>query len=187
MKRTTMGTAGVAAALLLPGTAMAHAGHDAAGFGAGFAHPFAGLDHLAAMVMVGLWAGLAYRQRRWAVPGLFVGAMLAGFAWGAAGLAFPLVEPLLVASVVVLALAILARFAFDARPPLAVAAPVVAMLAVAHGVAHGAEMPGAADPAGFACGLGAATILLHLAGLATATLLDRARPVRGARRPEWLR
>lgn len=153
----------IAALLLAPLPSLAHPGHaEPAGFLAGLLHPVGGLDHLLAMVMVGLWAGLLGGPARLALPAAFLAAMLAGFGLGAAGSALPGVEAGILASVVVLAaLALLA-----VRMPLPAAAGIVALGGLFHGQAHGAEMVG--DAAAYAAGFLLATAALHAAGLALA-------------------
>ena len=85
----------VAAALLLPLPALAHTGIGPVdGFTAGFAHPLGGLDHLMAMLGIGLWAGLLGGRATWALPAAFLGAMALGGALGMAGLGLPIVEAL---------------------------------------------------------------------------------------------
>src|SRR3546814_19257338 len=88
------------------------------------------------MLMVGLWAGIAFPRFWWVCPAAFISFMLGGFAHGAAGGAFPIDEMLILASLVGLALALLA----DARPQLALSAAVIALFAIGHGFAHGSEM-----------------------------------------------
>src|SRR3546814_6390195 len=78
------------------------------------------------MLMVGLWAGIAFPRFWWVCPAAFISFMLGGFAHGAAGGAFPIAEMLILASLVGLALALLA----DARPPLALSAAVIALFAI---------------------------------------------------------
>src|SRR3546814_7447739 len=118
-----------------------YAGHDTlSGFAAGLLHPLSGVDHLLAMLMVGLWAGIAFPRFWWVCPAAFISFMLGGFAHGAAGGAFPIAEMLILASLVGLALALLA----DARPPLALSAAGVALFAIGPGVAHGGAMGGGA-------------------------------------------
>jgi len=153
----------LAAALLLPATALAHPGHaEPQGFVAGLLHPVGGLDHVLAMVMVGLWAGLLGGAARLALPGTFLGAMLAGFGLGAAGVSLPGVEASILASVVVLAAVSL----LAVRVPVAAAAGLVALAGLFHGHAHGTEMAGAVTT--YAAGFLAATAVLHGAGLALA-------------------
>src|SRR5690606_18725043 len=95
----------VAAAALVASPALAHVGpgaHDS--FAAGFGHPFSGLDHMLAMVAVGLWAAMLGGRALILVPAAFVGVMMLGFIAGAAGVPLPFVEPAILASVVVLGL-----------------------------------------------------------------------------------
>jgi urease accessory protein len=150
--------------------AFAHVGvHPESGFGAGFGHPFGGLDHLLAMTAVGLWAGLARPSRPWLWPATFVAAMLAGFAGGSAGVQVGGAEALIVASVVALGLAATARL----KVPAAAGCAVVAAAGLAHGYAHGVEAPAGAGVAGFVAGFVLASIILHLAGLALAWTAQR--------------
>lgn len=149
-----------AALILTPSVALAHPGHGF-GFDSGVLHPFSGADHLLAMVGVGVWAAQQVRGR-WALPLTFVTAMAAGF-----GLGLPLpVEPMILASVVLLGLAVTLAL----RAPLAVTLPLVAVMGLAHGTAHGAEGSGM----GFALGMIAATAALHAIGAALGLTLNRA-------------
>ncbi|MEP9354186.1 HupE/UreJ family protein [Xanthobacter sp. KR7-65] len=181
MNRTarTAGLGAVAAALtLLPQVAFAHTGvGDAHGFSHGFAHPLGGLDHLLAMVTVGVFAGQLGGRATWAVPVTFVALMAAGGALGVAGVALPFVELGIALSVVVLGLCV----ASGVKAPLAAAMAVVGFFAVFHGHAHGTEMP--ADASGLAYGLGfvSATTLLHLAGIGLGLAIARMGAARGER------
>ncbi|MBI3044894.1 MAG: HupE/UreJ family protein [Betaproteobacteria bacterium] len=157
-------------ALLASGAAMAHVGvHSAGGFTAGFAHPFVGLDHLLAMVAVGLWAVQLGGRHLLALPAAFVLAMVAGALLGAAGIAMPLVEIAIALSVVVMGL-LLAM-----SPPAAWrwAIPLIAAFGVVHGHAHGAEMPAFAEPWQYFAGFAAATAALHALGVGGGVLLQR--------------
>ena len=78
--------------LLSPTLALAHPGHDHAGVLSGIAHPIFGLDHLLAMVAVGLWAAQQTGKARWALPLIFVATMLLGGLAGFAGIEMPLME-----------------------------------------------------------------------------------------------
>lgn len=147
-------------------TGVAPHGH---GFVAGFAHPVFGLDHLAAMVAVGLWAARLGGRALWAVPAAFVTLLAGGAVVGASGLGLPAVEMVITASVVVLGL----LAALGLRLPLAPAAALVAAFGVFHGHAHGAEMPALADPLAYGLGFAAATALLHAAGLGLGLMLPR--------------
>lgn len=144
-------------------TAFAHPGHETASFLTGFAHPFGGLDHLLAMLAVGLYAAHQSGTARRALPAGFVLAMLAGAGLGVAGIALPAVEAGISASVLVLGLLI----ALAARLPLGAALPLVAAFALFHGHAHHAEM-GGANLASYVAGFALATALLHGIGYALA-------------------
>jgi len=158
---------------VLPIPALAHTGGaHATGFLAGLAHPPGGADHLAAMIAVGLWAGLLGGRAALALPAAFLAAMALGFGLGAAGTALPMVEAGIAASVIVLGTAV----ALAARPPRAVRAPLALSLGLAalfgllHGHAHGTEMADGATPLAYAAGFLLATAALHGAGLALARL-----------------
>jgi urease accessory protein len=127
---------------------------------AGFSHPFFGLDHILAMVAVGLWAALLGGRAIWIVPAAFVLTMLVGFGLAIGGLPVPLVEPVVLASVIVVGL--LAATALQA--PVALAAAMVGFLAFFHGHAHGGEL-GAAGAWPFAIGFASATAILHAIGI----------------------
>lgn len=151
--------------------ALAHTGVEPHlhGLGSGFAHPLGGIDHVLAMVAVGLWAGLVGGRAAWAWPAAFVTAMAGAAMLGMAGVALPGVEVAIALSVVALG----SLVALGTRAPLALGAAACAVFAVAHGWAHGMEMP--ADAAGAAYGIGfiAATAALHGAGLALVQLGGR--------------
>jgi urease accessory protein len=154
------------------GPALAHTGHEhAVSFAAGFRHPWSGLDHMLAMVAVGLWAGMNGGKARWAWPVAFVGVMVVGGALGIAGVALPMVESGILASVVVLGLLVLAAV----RLPVAVGAALIALFALMHGHAHGGELPVEAAAASYAGGFAIATALLHGIGLAATYVADGAR------------
>lgn len=130
-------------------------------FVAGFTHPLFGLDHVLAMVVVGVWAALLGGTAVWIVPAAFVCTMQAGFGLALAGVPLPFVEPGILASIVVLGL--LAALAFQV--PATAGAAIVAVFAMLHGHAHGGEM-GAAGALPYAGGFAVATAGLHIAGLA---------------------
>lgn len=145
---------------LAPTLALAHAGHahHEHGFAAGFSHPFTGLDHLAAMLAVGLWSALSQRGRAMLLAPLsFASLLLAGALLGAAGLNLPGVEPMVAASVLVLGLVAAARWRLGGGA----SAALVGGFALFHGLAHGGELQGGAALAGMV----AATALLHALGL----------------------
>lgn len=164
----------VVIASALAGPALAHTGVGAVhGFGAGLLHPLFGVDHVLAMVAVGLWAGLTGGRARLAYPLAFVGMMVLSGLWGMSGAALPGVEIGIAVSVVVLGLAIALR----ATPPLAAGAAACAIFAIFHGHAHGAELPQASSGLGYALGFVLATAALHGAGLWLAGLLAARAPL----------
>jgi len=149
-----------AALAALPALALAHIGADGAvhhGFAAGFLHPFTGVDHLLAMLLVGAWSATLQR-RWWLAPLAFVALLPCGALLASAGLALPAVESVVALSVVLLG-ALLAK---RTQWPAAAMAAVAALFALFHGAAHGAELAGMAALAGMVL----ATALLHGAGLA---------------------
>src|SRR5262245_41803488 len=129
------------AAIMLMGfgsAAVAHVGdHGPTGFVAGLAHPFPGLDHLLALVAVGLWASQLGGPALWLLPVTFPAVMALGAAIGIGGLALPWVEAGIASSVLVLG----AVVALALRPSLAVSVPVIALFALLHGYAHGLDLP----------------------------------------------
>lgn len=162
MKRLlVLRTLALAAAAFAAPLAWAHTGHGVAGAASGFAHPFAGLDHLLAMLAIGAWAAQQADRARWAIPLAFVAAMAVGALAGFAGLSLPAVEPMIAASVVALGLAVAAAV----RAPVAAGVAVAALFALFHGHAHGMEAAG--QPlAAYLAGLLLATGLLHATGFA---------------------
>ena len=153
---------------LAPTAALAHTGvGDTSGFAHGFMHPLGGLDHLLAMILVGLFAyGLGGRAL-WLVPLTFVGVMALGGFLGVAEIPVPFIEIGIALSVVVLG----AVVAFGIKPPVAAAMAMVGLFAIFHGHAHGTEMP--MDASGLAYGVGfmLATALLHAAGVGIGMLI----------------
>ncbi len=128
----------LAAVTLAPAAAFAHAGHgEHSEFIHGFLHPMTGLDHILAMVTVGILAYQIGGRALWLVPATFLAVMAVGGLLGVAGVSFYFVEPGIAASVVVLG----AIVALALKPPVAVAMGLVALFAVFHGYAHGIEAP----------------------------------------------
>lgn len=155
--------------LAVAGPALAHPGHTAASdLMSGFVHPLSGLDHLLAMVAVGLLAARLGGSARWSAPAAFLSLAAVGGVMSAARVGLPFVELGVAASVLLLGLVITSR----RRLSTLAAASFVGGLAVFHGYAHGAEMP--ADGSGLAHGAGflAATALLLLAGVAAGTAFN---------------
>ncbi len=161
------------AAALLPALAQAHPwpGHSHS-FTGGLSHPLNGLDHILAMVAVGLWAAQLGGRALWLVPASFVTLMSVGGVLGMAGLALPGVETGILVSVLALGLLIAAA----ARLPLAASMAVVGVFALFHGHAHGAEMPAAASSLAYGAGFILATALLHACGMALGFLAQKRLP-----------
>jgi len=161
---------GALALLLSPALAFAHPGHGDNGLIAGISHPLGGLDHLLAMLAVGLWAAQQQGAARWALPCTFVGTLLIGGLLGFEGLNLPALEGGIAASVFALGLAV----ALAVRPPLGMAVGATALFALFHGVAHGLELPEMSSPWTYATGFVAATAVLHAAGYALVRVLPQA-------------
>lgn len=164
-------TRGLAAVLaLLPAAAMAHTGTGAhVDAMHGFLHPLTGLDHILAMVAVGVIAARLGGKSLWAVPAAFVGAMVVGGAAGYYGVPLPMVEQGIAISVIAMGLAV----AIGLKLPVVPAMALVAAFAVFHGHAHGAEGADAGSFLGYAAGFVIATSLLHAAGIVLGVLLNR--------------
>jgi urease accessory protein len=137
------------------------------GFTAGFTHPLLGTDHLLAMVSVGIWGAQLGAPAIWMLPIGFPLIMAAGGAMGVLGV--PLPAPELIIALSVFALGVLVARA--EQLPLAAAFVIVAVFAVAHGHAHGAELPAAANALAFSVGFVVATGMLHAAGVAIGLLV----------------
>ena len=161
---------GALALLLAPALAFAHPGHGENGLIAGISHPLGGLDHLLAMLAVGLWAAQQQGAARWALPCTFVGTLLIGGMLGFEGMNLPALESGIAASVLALGLAV----ALAVRPPLAMAVGATALFALFHGVAHGLELPEMSSPWTYAMGFVAGTAALHAAGYAVVRVLPQA-------------
>jgi urease accessory protein len=147
--------------LLAPTAALAHTGHGAtASLVAGLAHPLSGLDHLTVMLAVGALAALKGGRALWLWPTSFVGVMIAGALLGMAQVQLPLVEPAILASVVVLGLLV----ALAINLPTWLGALVIGVSALFHGHAHGAEAAGLGG-ATYMIGFIATTAALHLGGI----------------------
>ncbi|MDI4657397.1 HupE/UreJ family protein [Xanthobacter autotrophicus] len=178
MRHTARTALAVAAFSVLPQLAFAHTGVGAVhGFDAGFAHPMGGLDHLLAMVTVGVFAFQLGGRALWAVPLSFVALMAVGGALGISGIDVPFVELGIGLSVVVLGAAV----AFGVKAPLALAMAVVGFFALFHGHAHGAEMPDDASGLAYGVGFMIATALLHVAGLGLGMAIGRFGETHGTR------
>jgi urease accessory protein len=154
-------------ALLWPALALAHVESGRAeGFFAGLHHPVSGLDHVLAMVSVGLWGAQLGPPALWILPVTFPVVMALGGLLGLLGVPLPGVEIGIAVSALVLGLAVSAAW----RPPLWAAAVIVGLFAIFHGHAHGTELPAGASGLAYSLGFVAATGLLHAAGIGIGTI-----------------
>jgi len=156
--------------MLFPISAFAHTGvGDTAGFISGFSHPIGGMDHILAMIAVGLWAAQMGGRAIWAIPTSFVTLMILGGVVGILGIPIPYIEEGILVSVLVLGVLI----ATASRFPVSISALIVGFFAIFHGHAHGTEMPMTA--AGFTYGLGFAisTALLHTSGISIGIVFQK--------------
>jgi urease accessory protein len=157
--------------------ALAHPGHGSDTLAAGLMHPLTGLDHMLAMLAVGLVAAQRGGRALWLWPSSFVTAMLAGYGLGVSLPGSPLFEPGVLASVIVLA----ALATAQVRVPLVFGAGLIGACGLCHGYVHGAESPAGAGlsfPLGFAlvtAGLHAAGLMLGLAARRLTPALARSR------------
>ena len=148
--------------LALPALSHAHLlGHQAGGFASGLQHPISGLDHIVAMIAVGLWAAQLGKRALWVLPLTFPVVMVLGGALGFAGVSLPGIEIGIALSAVVLGILVLAR----KQAPLWIAALLVGVFAIFHGHAHGTELVAGQSGLTYAIGFVAMTALLHLAGI----------------------
>ncbi|MDF1747603.1 MAG: HupE/UreJ family protein [Alphaproteobacteria bacterium] len=160
----------IAGVTLMSGSAFAHEGAGmAGGFISGFTHPIFGLDHVVAMVAVGLWGAFLGRPAIYLLPIVFPVVMAFGGAMGVIGLPLPGVEIGIAGSAIVLGLLV----ALAVRPPIWIAACLVGAFAIFHGYAHGAELPHAANAITYSIGFVISTGLLHLTGIAFGLLVAK--------------
>jgi len=169
MKRAAV-TTFVAFLVFAPAATLAHPGHyGVGGLAHGFVHPVTGIDHVLAMIAVGVLAAQYGSRALWLVPMSFLVAMGVAGAIGMAGIPLQIVEVGIGLSVVVLGLMI----AFQIEPPTSVAEVVVGFFALFHGYAHGSEIPNGRAGLSFAVGFLIATALLLGAGVGLGLLLQR--------------
>ena len=154
--------------VLAPAIALAHTGHgDTGGLMHGFTHPITGIEHVLAMVAVGMLAAQLGGRALWLAPLGFVGVMAVAGALGMAGIELPFSEVGIALSVVVLGLAV----AFRLSLPVLAAVALVGFFALFHGHVHGAEMPAAASAVRYAVGFVGATAMLHAVGVGVGLLV----------------
>jgi urease accessory protein len=169
-------------AIFLPTSLFAHVGpHEVAtghsAFSVGLLHPWTGLDHLLAMIAVGLWATQIGGRALWLVPVSFLVAMGLGAALGQIGFTLPFMEQGIAASVFLLGLAI----AFAVKVPAIIPAILVGVFALFHGGAHGVEMPAGVSSLGYFAGFLLGTAALHALGLGLGLLLGKFTPAMAVR------
>ncbi len=146
-----------------PQIALAHiVGGEAIGFVSGFRHPISGLDHIIAMVAVGIWGAQLGRPALWLLPLTFPLIMAVGGFIGLIGLPLPGSEIAIALSGLCLGGAI----AFAWRPALPLAMTMVGLFGLFHGYAHGAELPPRQNALLYSAGFVLATGLLHATGIA---------------------
>lgn len=173
----TLPTAGLlafSAILLRARPALAHVeSGQAGGFLDGLAHPVTGVDHVVAMIAVGLWGAQLGAPAVWLLPVTFPIVMAFGGMLGLVGVALPGVEVGIALSGLLLGLAVVTAW----RPPLAVAAVLVGLFAVFHGHAHGTELPAGQNALLYSLGFVVATGTLHALGIAAGLVqrFDRGR------------
>ena len=150
------------AGLWAPATLFAHPrGGEATGFFAGLSHPVSGLDHVLAMIAVGLWGAQLGAPAVWLLPVTFPMVMAFGGTLGLLGVKLPGIEVGIALSAIGLGAAVL----FEARPKLWIAAVLVGFFAIFHGHAHGTELPAGASGVLYSIGFVIATGLLHATGI----------------------
>ncbi|MHC5108940.1 MAG: HupE/UreJ family protein [Planctomycetota bacterium] len=147
--------------LAWPAAAYAHTSGTASGFTSGLSHPVSGLDHVMAMIAVGIWGAQLGMPAVWVLPVAFPMVMAGGALLGLLGFPVPGVELGIAISAVVLGAMIL----LEARPPLVVALIMVGFFAIFHGNAHGTELPEGESGLLYSIGFVIATGLLHGVGI----------------------
>ncbi|MBN8571729.1 MAG: HupE/UreJ family protein [Ignavibacteria bacterium] len=139
------------------------------GFSNGFFHPLSGLDHILAMLAVGIWAAQMGGKAKWIIPITFVGLMSVGGVLGMNNINLPFAEIGILVSVVVLGVLILA----GVKLPMLVSSVLVGVFALCHGHTHGTELPAAASGVMYAAGFALTTIVLHLSGIGFGTAVNK--------------
>ena len=148
-------------------TALAHPQKgEAVGFLTGFRHPISGLDHVLAMVAVGLWGAQLGSPAIWVLPVAFPMVMAFGGMLGLMGVPLPGIEYGIALSAILLGAAVM----FEVRPPLGVSAALVGFFAIFHGHAHGTELPPGQSALLYSMGFVIATGCLHALGIGIGTV-----------------
>ncbi len=172
--RNTLGAGAAGITCLFAAGAEAHTfGAAGAGLTEGLIHPFIGIDHLLAMLAVGIWAAQLGGRSLWLLPLAFVAVMAGGAGLAQLGLDLALVEVMIAVSV----LALGSLVAGSIRVSAGVGMLTVSIFALFHGYAHGLELPEAGTPLAYAAGFVLATTCLHLIGIGVGI---------GLRQSQWL-
>jgi len=161
MNNNIMKVIGFTVLLIAAPFAEAHTGEVQSGFMSGLSHPFLGLDHLLAMLAVGIWAGKMGGKASWRVPLAFIIIMFVSALFSQGLVSMPLIENGIAVSLLLLGLFIV----LAVKLPVAMGMIVVSLFAVSHGVAHGVELPVAASPFWYVSGFFLTTALLHAVGV----------------------
>jgi urease accessory protein len=157
----------IAAIVLSAQTGFAHQQNgQAAGFLTGFRHPISGLDHVLAMLAVGIWGAQLGAPAIWVLPVAFPIVMAMGGMLGLMGVPLPGIEYGIALSAVLLGTAVM----LEIRPPIGVAAALVGFFAVFHGHAHGTELPSGQSALLYSMGFVIATGCLHALGIGIGTV-----------------
>ena len=139
---------------------------EATGFLTGFRHPVSGLDHVLAMVAVGLWGAQLGAPAIWILPVAFPIVMAIGGMLGLMGVPLPGIEYGIALSAILLGAAVM----FEIRPPIGVASALVGLFAIFHGHAHGTELPPGQSALLYSMGFVIATGCLHAFGIGVGTV-----------------
>jgi urease accessory protein len=154
----------------IPSSLFAHDGHSVANsFSYGLLHPFLGLDHLLAMVAIGLWAVQTGGKATWIIPISFLSMMILGGALGVMAISLPQVENIILVSVVVLGLLVTTA----SKAPLFVSAIIGGAFAIFHGHAHGSEMASGSSATLYSLGFALSTAFLLAIGVFTGSSLKK--------------
>lgn len=162
LNRTLLAGGAAAFTALIATGASAHPGHGLeAAFSTGAGHPLGGLDHVLAMIGVGLWGAQIGGKAIWRLPLAFVGALIVGALLGLTGTGLPVMEVGIAGSVALLGLAIV----FARRIPAWAGFGMTALFGLLHGHAHGVEMPASGSATSYVLGFVVATLALHGIGV----------------------
>ena len=156
--------------LIIPSLSLAHTGAtQTTGFMHGFGHPIGGVDHILAMIAVGIWAAQIGGKALFVVPSTFVAFMILGGLVGFSGFPGLFIETGISVSILIFGIFVAGAF----KLPLAYSSLIVGVFALFHGYAHGAEMPISISAASYAFGFAISTAFLHLSGIGLGLLTQR--------------